>query len=143
MGDTARLNKTHENYSPDSVGQDAEVTIGSLRPWRIALAIKHVPVRLVFDLAKPLVIGRFDVGSSVPDIDLTPFDADELGVSRQHLLIKWEGESVVIIDNNSSNGTALNGKGVMPRLPYPVYHGDRLTLGALEMQIELLINPLE
>jgi pSer/pThr/pTyr-binding forkhead associated (FHA) protein len=102
-----------------------------------------VPVRLVFDLAKPLVIGRFYPGSAVPDIDLAPFNADELGVSREHLLIKWEGESVVIVDNNSSNGTALNGKAVMPRLPYSVYHGDRLALGALEMQIEMLIDPLE
>jgi hypothetical protein len=143
MRDTARLDKAHGNDRPGPAAQDADVTIGCLRPWRIALSIKHVPVRLVFDLEKTLVIGRFYPGSPVPDIDLAPFDADELGVSREHLLIRCEGESVVIVDNNSSNGTVLNGKRVLPHLPYSVYHGDQLVLGALEMQVEMLIDPLE
>jgi hypothetical protein len=77
MRDTARLNKTHDDL-PGPAGQDGDATIGCLRPWRIALSIKHVPVKLVFDLAKPLVIGRFHPGSPVPDIDLAPFGAGKM-----------------------------------------------------------------
>jgi len=142
LADTAKLNKPDE--SPNEVAPRNEVDIGSLRPWRIVLTIKHVPVKMIFDLGKPLVVGRFLATNGAPHgIDLTPFNAMERGVSRQHLLFQREGEQVVVIDNNSTNGTTLNGELLTPHQPYPVSHGDRLLLGNLEMQIDMLINPLD
>jgi hypothetical protein len=120
------------------------IDLGMVRPWRIALVVKRMQVKLIVDLIDSLIIGRFDGDNNVlPDIDLRPFHAEELGVSRQHLFLKLEGDNVVVIDNESSNGTMLNGRRLKSGYPYPIQHGDEIVLGALEIQIELLINPLE
>src|SRR5258708_6564355 len=122
----------------------AAVDIGILRPWRIGLIIKPMQVKLIIDLINSLSIGRFDSGSDViPEIDLKPFYAQELGVSRQHLFIRLENDAVTIIDNKSSNGSTLNGVRLKPGQSYPLRHGDELVLGALAMQVELLINPVD
>src|SRR5215216_5575720 len=84
------------------------IDLGMLRPWRIGLVIKRMQVKLIIDLISTLTIGRFDGDNNLlPDVDLRPFHAEELGVSRQHLFLKLEGDSVVVEDNGSSNGTML------------------------------------
>lgn len=114
------------------------------RPWRIALWIMHLQLQLVFDLSHEVILGRsYGDPSSAPDIDLTPFDAEELGVSRQHLVIKLDGDRVVVMDRGSSNGTRLNGEKLEPRQPYPVRHKDKLLLGMMLLQIELLTSPFD
>jgi pSer/pThr/pTyr-binding forkhead associated (FHA) protein len=56
-------------------------------------------------------IGRIsDEQPIMPDIDLGPYKAYENGVSRLHAVIKQVGDSTVIMDLGSSNGTYVNGK---------------------------------
>ena len=117
---------------------------GRIRPWRIALVLKRLQLKFIIDLIAPCAIGRFDVESKVyPEIDLGPFLAEEYGVSRRHLIIQLENDSVVVIDNDSSNGTTLNGELLQAGRAYPVRHADELVLGAMELQVELLTNPLD
>ena len=143
MANTSKLVRREETETTTAPAT-SRVDMGMLRPWRIGLVVKPMEVKLIVDLVNTLTIGRTDSGSDVaPDIDLTPFFAQELGVSRQHLFLKLENDSVSVVDNKSSNGTTLNGQRLKPGQSYPLRHGDELVLGALNLQVELLINPLD
>jgi hypothetical protein len=77
-----------------------------------------------------LRIGRKSAPPSpLIDIDLRPFRAEECGVSRLHAVIVARDNLPYIIDNNSTNGTFLNGLRVTE--PRPLRSGDRLRFGAL------------
>lgn len=142
-GNTRKLVQDDDNTKEAGSPQIKPIDLGMPRPWRIALRIVPMQIQLVFDLAGTMVIGRAQPETSTfPDIDLSPFNAEELGVSRQHLIIKLDGERVVVTDNKSSNGTKLNGERLKPNEAYPVRHGDELTLGTMALKVELLTNPI-
>jgi pSer/pThr/pTyr-binding forkhead associated (FHA) protein len=83
-------------------------------------------------------LGRVSEGQPVvPDLDLTPYKAYEAGVSRMHVSIRTIEEQVLITDLGSANGTRVNGVQITPHIPYPVKHGDILTLGKFKIQILL------
>ena len=143
MSNTSKLVRRQETETATTPAV-SPVDMGMLRPWQIGLLVKPMQVKLIVDLINMLTIGRTDTGSdAVPDIDLTPFFAQELGVSRHHLFLRLENDSVTVVDNKSSNGTTLNGQRLKPGQSYPLRHGDELVLGALNLQVELLINPLD
>ncbi len=74
----------------------------------------------------------------LPDVDLEPYHAYEYGVSRLHASIKLSQQRALLTDFDSANGTQLNGQKLSPHKPYPVTHGDIITLGS--MKIQLLVN---
>lgn len=83
-----------------------------------------------------VTLGRVSEGQPmVPDIDLTPYKAYEAGVSRMHASIRMVEDQVLITDLGSANGTRVNGMQITPQIPYPVKHGDILTLGKFKIQI--------
>jgi hypothetical protein len=85
-----------------------------------------------------ITLGRVSEGQPmVPDIDLTPYKAYEAGVSRMHASIRMVEDQVLITDLGSANGTRVNGMQITPHIPYPVKHGDILTLGKFKIQILL------
>ncbi len=83
-------------------------------------------------------LGRSAEGQPIlPDIDLAPFSAYEMGVSRLHASIRLEGKQVLAMDLGSVNGSRLNGQKIPPHKPCVLNHGDILTLGKLKLQILL------
>ncbi len=74
-------------------------------------------------------------GVAVPDIDLTPHDAIEKGVSRTHAVLTRDQETVVVADLNSANGTFLNGQKLMPNEPRILRDNDELRLGRLVIRV--------
>jgi hypothetical protein len=85
-----------------------------------------------------VTLGRMSEGQPVvPDIDLTPYKAYEAGVSRMHASIRMMEDQVLITDLGSANGTRVNGMQITPHIPYPMKHGDILTLGKFKIQILL------
>ncbi len=79
--------------------------------------------------------------NSAADIDLTPYQAYEHGVSRMHAALRITTEGAFVIDLNSANGTFLNGLKLRPHTPYPLHHGDRLLLGKLALKVSLESQP--
>jgi hypothetical protein len=74
------------------------------------------------------LIGRSTL-SSKPDIDLTRFDPNKR-VSRRHALIFREGNSFIIRDCGSTNGTIINDSVLLgPNRTKVLRNGDRLRLG--------------
>lgn len=85
---------------------------------------------------KELTTGRSTEGQMiVPNIDLSPYDAYECGVSRLHSTISSIGKEITAKDLGSANGTRLNGKKISPHAEHTLQHGDILTLGKLKIQI--------
>ena len=81
-------------------------------------------------------LGRTVEGQPItPEIDLSPFNAYEKGVSRLHAKIKINGSIITVIDLGSVNGTRVNGKKIAPDQPYPLNHGDILSLGKIKIQL--------
>jgi pSer/pThr/pTyr-binding forkhead associated (FHA) protein len=118
------------------------IDIGMPRPWRIALYLVEQQMQMIFDLTNPVTIGRASPENGYnPDIDLGAYANSDRGVSREHLYMQLEGDRVVIIDNESANGTRLNGEWLEAGKSYPLRHGDDLQLGLLKLRVELLTNP--
>ncbi|MEM7347711.1 MAG: protein kinase, partial [Chloroflexota bacterium] len=75
---------------------------------------------------KPLVIGRQSSGDVV---------VDDLAVSRHHALIRRQGNLCLVKDNNSANGTLLNGQSVGSDWQQ-INVQDQLTIGSSQFRIK-------
>jgi len=96
------------------------------------------PFTFNVDTINELVIGRYDSTTRTsPMIDLTPYRALQNGVSRSHAVIKWQDDTLSIIDQNSKNGTYLNERQLVPHKSHPLLDGDHLRVGSLVLQIQL------
>jgi hypothetical protein len=71
----------------------------------------------------------------LPDIDLTPYQAYEGGVSRLHATIKIDNQSVTVTDLGSANGTRVNGIKLAPHTQKSLKNEDVLTLGKFKIQV--------
>lgn len=81
-----------------------------------------------------ILIGREDpVSGNFPDVNFDPYDALNLGVSRQHCKLSIQGGQVMIEDLNSVNKTHLRGLPLVPGQKYPLHSGDELLLGRLRL----------
>jgi len=140
-GKTRKLNQS-QTPAEVAVPEIKAIDLGMPRPWRIAIRLVQLQIQMIFDLESTMVLGRAHPDSGFfPDIDLGAFGGSDLGVSREHLYLKLDGERVVVVDNNSANGTRLNGQVLKPHENYPVRNGDELMLGLMQLQVELLTNP--
>ncbi len=89
---------------------------------------------VVVPLIKQVILGRLTPHSTVRiDIDLSPYDALEQGVSRAHAAIRRTKHGLTVEDLASTNGTYLNGEKLSPFYPKPLESGDYLRLGMLEV----------
>jgi hypothetical protein len=84
-----------------------------------------------------IVIGRSAGGTMKPDVDLTPHQADELGVSRMHLSITYNEKhgTLSATDMESANGTFINGQRLRPEETRVLRHGDEVRLGKLTVMV--------
>ena len=143
FGTTRKLNASDE-VTETAIPEIKPIDMGMPRPWRIALRVIHMQLQLVFDLTDALIVGRAHPESGVyPNIDLSPFKAEEFGLSREHLQLKLKEDRVVVVDNSSSNGTWLNGERLEPMQDYWIRHMDLIKLGIMVLQVELLTNPFD
>jgi pSer/pThr/pTyr-binding forkhead associated (FHA) protein len=93
-----------------------------------AVSVEHRP---------RVVIGRSDSSSSNPiQIDLKPYEARALGVSRRHAMLFRMKNALYIADLESSNGTYVNGERLTPRQPRLLHSGDEVSFGKLRCYIE-------
>jgi len=103
----------------------------------IVVYIRHAPEPIAISRLGQIIFGREDVDDKtvVPDIDLEPFDAQDLGVSREHIALDAEIHPPTITDLDSYNGTFVNGERLTPQAPYTLTSGDEIRLGRLVIRI--------
>lgn len=95
-------------------------------------------IPLYLTVSERAILGRPDeVDGFMPEIDTTPFDGRDKGVSRRHAeFILIEGQ-LHVRDLGSTNGTRLNGQLLQPHRAYRLREGDLLQCGNLYMTIRL------
>jgi predicted component of type VI protein secretion system len=86
-----------------------------------------------------VVIGRQETGGlQQVHVDLSPFHAREMGVSRRHAVIYRMKNSLYMEDLNSANGSYLNGQRLMPGQPHLIRNGDEVRFGKFCCYIEFV-----
>lgn len=82
-----------------------------------------------------IMLGRYSPGETAPSIDLTPYNANLLGVSRQHAVIIRPEKEYMLQDLGSTNGTWLNETKLTPQQIYPIRNGDLIRVGQLAFYV--------
>ncbi len=127
-------------YHP--VPQQIDIDSAGDRPvWRVRfdLATDHTQ-RFGLDINGEVILGR---NMDAPNlIDLSRFGADELGVSRQHLMLRPTATDLFVVDLGSTNGTLCNNEAIEINSKYALVNGDTLTLGRLHFVVHIIKRPL-
>lgn len=83
-----------------------------------------------------MIIGRQSSDSvMLPDIDLSPFQADTQGVSRLHAGLRRQDDTLVLSDLGSLNHTYINGQKLHQHEVRVLHHGDEIRFGQLMVRI--------
>jgi len=142
---TAHLNKFDSSKTPIALQRPApSLTAGAASaPWRVILYIGTetiTPIRL--EVSGTAIIGRGDPAENyVPGVDLSPFGAQDAGVSRRHAAFLSSADGLYIRDMDSTNGTTVNGFPIMANQPYKLRDGDRLQLGQMHLTLQIAAAP--
>ncbi len=88
-------------------------------------------------------LGRTVSGQPVlPDVDLNPYGAYEMGVSRLHATLHLSPQGLLTItDMGSSNGTQVDGVQIPPHKPYPLRDGSVIVLGKMLLRVRFVPQP--
>lgn len=104
---------------------------------KLNLFVLSTRQQLTVDVKGKTVLGRqsgVDEDGTL-NIDLSPFMAYQLGVSRRHLMLIPEDDKVLAFDLSSRNGTFINSEMISSRKGYEIKDGDELSLGSLNIRI--------
>lgn len=93
---------------------------------------------LTFRDQETVVIGRRDENThNYPEVDLSHHYGMLMGVSRRHAEIKLSEGQCYLRDLNSSNGTWLSERKLIPEQYYPLHNGAQIRLGQLLLLVFL------
>src|SRR5258707_5599827 len=106
--------------------------------WAIEFHFQNTDDVVRVPVESQLMIGRTDPTQTVFNgLDLSPFGGGDLGVSRKHAVIRWQGPQLYIYDMDSGNGTVLNGTRLQPNIGYRLADGDSLYIGHMPIKLRL------
>lgn len=107
--------------------------------WRVRFSLTAEKHQLGLEINDEIHLGR---GKNESDlIDLTPYDAEKLGVSRRHVALRPTPSNLFVVDLGSTNGTRRNGRSIGLNTPYALADGDVLTLGNLQLTVHIVKRP--
>ncbi|HEC23119.1 MAG TPA: FHA domain-containing protein [Chloroflexi bacterium] len=111
--------------------------------WRVLFHITGPqPSTVGLDIWRVTVLGRADPHSAFrPDLDFAPYGAMRYGVSRRHALVRPSEHMLYLVDQNSTNGTWVNGQRLIGGREFPLSDGDIIELGALRMTVRIVQSP--
>jgi hypothetical protein len=100
----------------------------------IMLQIGPDDMPITVQVRQEVVLGRMSEQSDTTTyINLTPYGADEHGVSRKHARLLRDNKALYLADLNSTNGTRLNGEILPSGVERRLRDGDEITLGRLKL----------
>jgi hypothetical protein len=71
-------------------------------------------------------------------VDLSPYGAEDAGVSRRHVELRVRENHLFAVDLGSTNGTYLNGQRLEPNQPRILRDGDEMVLGKLAVRVRFV-----
>jgi hypothetical protein len=85
-----------------------------------------------------LTFGRYDPDTrNAPNVDLSPYNARDLGVSRLHAAVQHTLSAHTLMDLDSLNGTHLNGVRLKPFEVHVLRPDDAICLGRLVLYVRM------
>ena len=125
---SAKRETTRMNYARDFFGPRTSLLMyfrNNPKPLRVTIAGED-----------ELFIGRATANSAMsPEIDLSPVNAAEYGVSRMHAAITRRNNQLLIVDLESMNFTHVNGLRLLPNEVRALQDGDEIWFAQLRCQI--------
>lgn len=120
---------------PDQAGEESE------RPtWRVRFDMLDEPRRSFgLDINGELIFGRGGDGPNI--VDMNPYNAEKLGVSRRHMMLRPTENKLFVLDLGSTNGTKRNAHSIGVNTPYSLSTGDMISLGRLQMMVRIINRP--
>ena len=100
----------------------------------VVFLIDNMTARLEIREDQIYYIGRFK-GNKDDELNLTPYNALQKGVSRLHAKLIMLDDRLYVMDLNSSNGTYVHRKRLMPNEPSLLHSGDELLLARMKIQV--------
>jgi hypothetical protein len=143
-GHVLETNKIGTRTFEDEQDSEAQMRWGTAHFGQFStmmLQVRGAPRPIEVATDKEVIVGRSDQESSVhPDIDLGPYRAEELGVSRLHIILRRQENTITVSDLNSKNHTYINGQRLHPNEVRALRDGDELRLGRLTLRITFKHN---
>jgi hypothetical protein len=100
----------------------------------LILQVDNEPNPIMIQVRHEAILGRVsDQTGDTTYINLTPYGAEDLGVSRRHCRLLRDNKAVYLMDLNSTNGTRLNGEPLPTSVEKRLRDGDEVTLGKLRL----------
>lgn len=116
------------DYPDASASPAAPVTVGAPR-----LVLKEDGAEFSLEGKSEFLVGREDPVSNIyPDIDLTPHNGEDYGVSRMHAKIYVQEGQYLVEDLNSTNSTYINRQKLTAKTPTAIRDGDEIRFGKVE-----------
>nr|WP_322512278.1 protein kinase [Chloroflexus sp.] len=132
-----RVNKPHARFCAGcgtALQRNAPVTVSApdLPPARLLVRSPYRAWEMILDHS-PVRIGRRDPRRAhFPELDLAEHDR---GIaSRLHAIIERRGDHYTLTDQQSTNGTRINGVLIPPNVPQRLKSGDLIQIGEVEME---------
>jgi Icc-related predicted phosphoesterase len=134
-GEVAVLEQAPDPDPPPLIGQQ----VGTAETYeKLTFMVPLSGRKIDLEARHEIRVGRSVPGhDDPPELDTTPDNGAEYGVSRNHAVIKISEQGIVLVDLNSTNGTMLNNYRLPPELPYPIKSGDEISFGSLLMHVFL------
>jgi pSer/pThr/pTyr-binding forkhead associated (FHA) protein len=127
MGGKTKLFDTEELLKNADIPEDGIILMSQESGQEIARIVEE-----------KFILGRAVEGVEESVIDLSPFGAYGLGVSRLHVMVQKTESGYEISDMESTNGTWLNEQEVLPNRFYPVSSGDCIRMGKMYVSVLFL-----
>jgi CheY-like chemotaxis protein len=111
-------------------------------PWVIELHNPQVTQPLKVCVQDRVTLGWGMTDNNLkPDISVQLVNGQDPSISYQHLMFYCEDSTLMVMDLNSENGSAINSQPLEPSVGYRLTHGDQLRLGDLEFNVDVVLFP--
>lgn len=110
--------------------------------WRFVLINNNEGVDpLPVEVCDEVAVGRFEMSMNTPPLDLTKYNAIQKGVSRRHALFRPTPNSLFLLDQESLNGTFVNGVRLKASEAHELNDKDVISFANLHFLLRIIESP--
>lgn len=99
------------------------------------IKIDHTGTSYEISDGQTISIGRKGAGADL--------EIDDQGISRRHAQIKLDGNTIGLMDTNSTNGVLVNGNKIAPEQWYAVGYDDKVSILGYQVMLQVKGEPAE
>jgi hypothetical protein len=131
------------DYYPLPYKPEPEDELLLKQPWRLLLELYSDDQRRMMglDLYGDVILGRGDSRPGRIILNFGPYGAKDLGVSREHAMLRPTATKLFAIDQGSTNGMTVNGAPSGRGIATVIRDQDLLALGKMILMIHIVSKP--